>query len=95
MKCLPLPSVKSVNCSLVVTCWERTDLLATILCVIFSFAAVTFPNGVLGQVSCLIVSFPDLYLLSYFSRNLVLISYLSYFLICFRCNDENTSLQNW
>ena len=46
----------SVHCCLVVTCWERADLLAL----------VTFPCGILGQVWYLIVSFPDLCLLSYF-----------------------------
>ena len=30
--CLSLPSVMSVYCSLVVTCWERADLLAALLC---------------------------------------------------------------
>ena len=65
--------------SLVVTCWERADLLAAILCVTFSFVAVTFPYDVLGQVWYLIVSNPDLYLLSYFSYNLVLISIFHYY----------------
>ena len=55
----------SVYCSLVVTFLERGDLLA-LLCVIFSCALVTFPYGVLGQVLYLIVSIPDLCILSYF-----------------------------
>ena len=55
----------SVRCSLVVTCWERADLLA-LLCVMFYCDFVTFPCGVLGQVWCLIVSMSDLCLLSYF-----------------------------
>ena len=55
----------SVHCSLVVTCWERADLL-TILCVMFYCDFVTFPCGVLGQVWCLVVSISDLCLLSYF-----------------------------
>ena len=55
----------SVHCSLVVTCWERADLLA-LLYVMFYCVFVTFPCGVLGQVLCLIVSIPDLCLLSYF-----------------------------
>ena len=46
---LRLSSVMSVSCSLVVTCWERVDLL-TLMYVIFSCAFVTFPNGVLCQV---------------------------------------------
>ena len=49
----------SVHCSLVVTCWERADLLA-LLYVMFYCAVFTFPYGVLGQVWCLIVSVPDL-----------------------------------
>ena len=53
-----------VSCSLVVTRWERVDLLA-LLYVMFSF--VTFPFGVLGQVWYLIVLIPDLSLLSYFA----------------------------
>ena len=54
----------SVPCCLVVTCWERTDLLALVGDVHSIF--VTFPCGILGQVLYLIVSFPDLCLLSYF-----------------------------
>ena len=53
----------SVRCYLVVTCWERTDLLALVGEVYCIF--VTFP-GILGQVWSLIVSFPDLCHLSYF-----------------------------
>ena len=53
-----------VQCSLVVTCWERTDLLA-LLCVTFS-CFVTFPCGVPGQVMYLIASIPDLCLFLYF-----------------------------
>ena len=45
----------SIYCSLVVTCWERADLLALMCCFI-----VTFPCGILGQVWCLIVSIADL-----------------------------------
>ena len=57
--------VLSVTCSLVVTCWERADLMA-LLYVMFSCVFVTFPYGVLGQVWCLIVLIPDLCLLSYY-----------------------------
>ena len=53
----------SVHSCLVVTCWERADLLALVGDVCCSF--VTFPCGILGWVWCLIVSFPDLCLLSY------------------------------
>ena len=52
-------------CSLVVSCWERADLLAPLF-VTFSFAFVTFLYGVLGQVWYFIVSIPDLCILSYF-----------------------------
>ena len=57
--CLSLPSVMSVYCSLVVTCWERAGHLA-LWCVIFSCAFVTFPYVVLGQVWYLFESIPDL-----------------------------------
>ena len=53
----------SVHCCLLVTCWERADLMAHVgdICIF-----VTFPCGILGQVWYLVVSFPDLCLLSYF-----------------------------
>ena len=54
----------SVHCCLVVTCWERANLLALdgdVYCIF-----VTFPCNILGQVWYLIVSFPDLCCLSYF-----------------------------
>ena len=38
-----------VPCGLVITCWERADLLA-LLRVMFSCVFVTFPYGDLGQV---------------------------------------------
>ena len=53
----------SVYCCLVVTCWERADLLALML-VTFNCVFVTFPYGILGQVWYLIVSIPDLRCLS-------------------------------
>ena len=49
----------SVPYSLVITSWERADLLA-LLCVMFSCVLVTFPYGVLGQMWYLIVSIPDI-----------------------------------
>ena len=55
----------SVHCCLVVTCWERTVLLALVGDVYSIF--VTFPCGFLGQVWYLIVSFPDLCHLSYYT----------------------------
>ena len=51
--------------SLVVTCWKRADLLA-LLYVMLYCVFVTFEYGILGQVCCMIVSIPDLCLLSYF-----------------------------
>ena len=41
-------TVLSVPCSLVLTCLERSDLLA-FLCVVFSCGFVTFQFGVLGH----------------------------------------------
>ena len=57
-------TVLSVPCSLVVTCWERADLLA-LLYGMFSCVFVTFPYGILGQVWYLIESIPDLCLLPF------------------------------
>ena len=54
----------SVHCYLVVDCWERADLLALVGDVDCIF--VTFPCGILDQVWYLIVSIPDICLLSYF-----------------------------
>ena len=54
----------SIHCSLVVTCKERANLLA-LLYVMFSCVFVTFLCGVVVQVWCLIVSIPDLFLLTY------------------------------
>ena len=59
-------AVLSVPCSLVVTCWERADLLA-LLYMMFSCAFVTFQYGVLGRVWYLIVLIPDLCLPLYHS----------------------------
>ena len=55
----------SVHCSLVVTCWERFNLL-TLLYVMFSCIFGAFQCGVLGQVWYLIVLIPVLCILSYF-----------------------------
>ena len=52
----------------VVTCWERVDLLA-LLCDVFSCIFFTFPYGVLCQVCYLIVSIPDLSLSTYIVYN--------------------------
>ena len=48
----------SVHCSIVVTCWERSDLLALVGDVKCIF--VTFPCSILGQVWNLIVAFHNL-----------------------------------
>ena len=56
----------SVHCCLVVTFWERADLLALVGDAYCIF--VTFPCGILGQVGYLIVSLPDLCRLSYFNN---------------------------
>ena len=61
--CLVFVMLSSLlQCCLVVTCWERTYLLARI-CDVCVF--VIFPC-ILGQVWYLIVSIPDLCHLSYF-----------------------------
>ena len=55
----------SFHRNLVVTCWERADLLA-LLYVMFYCVFVTLSCCVPGQVLCLIISISDLCLLSYF-----------------------------
>ena len=65
----------SVHCSLVVTCWERADLLA-LLYVMFYFVFVTFPYGILGKVWYLIVLIPDLCLLTYFDQNFMKLDHI-------------------
>ena len=42
-------AILSIPCSLVITCWEESDLLA-VLCVMFSYGFLTFLYGVLGLV---------------------------------------------
>ena len=54
----------SVYMCFVVTCWERSDLLALVCGVLLWVCH--FPIGILGQVWDLIVSFPDLCTLTYF-----------------------------
>ena len=57
----------------VVTCWEKANLLA-LLCVIFFFCVfVTFSCGVLDQVWYLLVSIPDLCFLTYFCHDKILL----------------------
>ena len=57
--------VLSVSCILMVTCWEKADLLA-LLYVMFYCVFVTFPYGVLGQVWYMIALIPEFCLLPYF-----------------------------
>ena len=52
-------AVLSVPCRLVITCWERPDLLA-LLCVVISCVPVTFLYSVSGQVWYLIVLMSDI-----------------------------------
>ena len=54
----------SVNYCLVVTCWERADLLA--LFNILNCVFVTFPSGILNQVWYLSLMIPDRCRLSFF-----------------------------
>ena len=59
-----MPLCASVYLCLVVTCWERADLLARVC--VSNCEFVTFPIGILGQVWYLIVSIPDPCNLTYF-----------------------------
>ena len=60
-------AVLSVPGSLLITYWERADLL-TLLCVVVNKCFVTFPYGISGQVWYLIVSIPDLCLPLYYDK---------------------------
>ena len=55
-------------CCLVVTYWERADLLAFVCGVLLWVCH--FPIGIIGQVSYLVVSIPDLCNLAYFVKYL-------------------------
>ena len=61
-----MPLYASGYMCLVVTCWERADLLGLVcgvlLCVCY------FPIGILGQVWYLILWIPDLCTLNYFEE---------------------------
>ena len=57
-------TVVSVPCSLVITRWERVDLLA-LLRVMFLCVFVIYPYGVSGKMRYLIISIPDLCLRFY------------------------------
>ena len=70
-------AVLYVSCSVVITCWERADLLA-LLCVVFSCVFITFPDGVPGQLWYSILSIPDLCLPLYFNKMFVAVNALCY-----------------
>ena len=59
-----MPLYASVYMCLVVTCWERADLLA-LICGVLLWVCY-FPIGILSQVWYLIVLIPDLCTLTYF-----------------------------
>ena len=62
----------SFHCSLVVTCWERADLLAllSVMCdVLLCF--IYFTMWYHGSGVVLVVSIPDLCILSYFKTQFV------------------------
>ena len=61
-----MPLCASVYICLVVTCWERADLLALVCGVLL--LVCHFPIGILGQVWYLIVSITDLCTLTYLNR---------------------------
>ena len=74
----------SVYMCLVVTCWERADLLAHVCGV--QLRACHFPIGILGRVWYLIVSIPDLCTLTYLDKQLEKI------LNTFKCKYSQTSI---
>ena len=63
-----IPFGASIYLCLVVTCWERNDLLTLIVCGVL-LCVCHFPIGILGQVWYLIVSIPDLCILTYFDKH--------------------------
>ena len=64
-----------------ITCWERADVLA-LLYVMFSCDFVSFPYGVTAKVWYLVVSIPDICLLSYFLSQKLLTIELSNNMVC-------------
>ena len=58
-----MPLCPSVYMCLVVTCWEKVDLLSLVCGILL--CVCHFPIGILGQVWYLIVSIPYLCTLSY------------------------------
>ena len=73
-------ALASVHSCILVTNWERTDLLALAAGVYCIY--VTFPCGILCQVWYLIVSFPDLCRLSYFYSDENCHAFLVWLLLC-------------
>ena len=65
LSCVCNAFVSAVYMCLVVTCWERADLLVLVCGV--QLRVCHFPIGILGQVWYLMVSIPDLCTLTYFS----------------------------
>ena len=65
LSCVCYVFYASVYMCLVVTCWEKADLLA-LICGVLLWVCY-FPIGILGQVWYLIVSIPDLCTLTYFA----------------------------
>ena len=61
-----MPVCAAVDMCLVVTCWERADLLA-LVCGVWLWAC-HFPICILGRVWYLIVSIPDLCTFTFFLR---------------------------
>ena len=66
LSCFVMILCTSVCWCLVVTCWERADLLV-LVCDVFLWRC-HFPIGILDPMWCSIVSIPDLCPLSYFTR---------------------------
>ena len=65
-----MPLSAFVYMCLVVTCWEKADILALVSGVLLRVCH--FPIGILGQVWYLIVSIPDLCTLTYFIIHIVM-----------------------
>ena len=64
-----MPLYAFVYMCLVVTCWERADLLALVCGV--QLWGFHFPIGILGQVWYLIVTIHDLCTLTYFVLEMI------------------------
>ena len=79
-----MPLYLSVHMCLVVTCWERADLLA-LVCGVLLWVCY-FPIRILGQVWYLIVSIPDLCTLTYFyyCKDIIFIFIIFFFLLKYR-----------